>query len=115
MFGGMVIGFFLKLVLRIFCITLNPIWTSSITNIIIFTVGIICAIDRATFILEISDKESDEEARVTNTPTLSWVTVALGMGSWFFLAQWLFGEVSVISRYTGTGAPSWSVMPVPGG
>ncbi len=118
MFWGLMIGFFLRLVLRIAFFTLNPLWTSSASNIIIFCVGILCAVDRAKFISTLDTKNTEETENIEHIPSQSWsswVTVALGTGAWLFVAQWLFGEVSVISRYTGGSVPSFSVSPIPGG
>ena len=112
----MIIGFIVKLVLRIAFVTLNPLWTSSGTNITIFVIGIICVMDRSAVIIGLNDKDNPEnQPAKESVPFSSWFTIALGIGAWFFMAQWLFGEVSVISRYTGTGFPSWSILPVPGG
>lgn len=114
-FGGMVIGFFIKLVLRIAFFTLNPLWTSAATNIAIFAFGLVSVIDRSMFISEIEAEHGHLENEKKPVPFSSWIVIALGIGAWFFMAQWLFGEVSVISRYTGTGFPSLSILPVPGG
>jgi len=84
---------------------------------VIFLIGMICVIDRAAFIILLNEKDDspDNKAPISTVPFSSWITIALGIGSWFFMVQWLFGEVSVISRYTGSGSPSWNVLPVPGG
>ena len=84
---------------------------------VIFLIGMICAIDRAAFTILVNEKDDSPDNRTPDAPVpfSSWITIALGIGAWFFVAQWLFGEVSVISRYTGSGFPSWSVLPVPGG
>ena len=115
-FGGMVIGFILKLVLRIAYVTLNPLWTSTGTNTMIFLLAMACVIDRSKVIMSLKEEETDDrnEARLV-MPVSTWVAVGCGLGAWFFMAQWLFAEVSVVSRYTGTAFPSLTILPVPGG
>ena len=116
-FWGLTVGFFLKLVLRIIFMSLNPIWTSSTTNVIIFAIGILCAVDRASFVLNLDHESTinQTEERAKSPALLQWVTVAFGAGAWLFFAQWLFAEVSVVSRYTGSEFPATCLMPVPGG
>eukprot|EP00794_Sanderia_malayensis_P007604 gene7604-8444_t len=116
-FWGLAIGFFIRLIIRMAFQSLNPLWTSSSYNIAIFIIALACAVDRAVFINSLSMETSDESVSKPSytQPWSTWMPVALGAGAWLFIAQWLFGEVSVISRYTGDSQPSWSVPPVPGG
>ena len=113
-YWGLVIGFFLKLVLQIAGTSLNPIWSISKVNIAFFCIGLLCVVDRAYWLYRNRNCNEPPKAKI-GTSFFQWLMIGLGSGAWFFFAQWIYGEVSVVSRWTVSGYPNHGLPPNPYG
>ncbi|XP_022086464.1 PGAP2-interacting protein-like [Acanthaster planci] len=109
-FWGLMIGFFALLVSRVWYVSLNPTWSDARANSIIITLGVIATIDRF-----LSVEYPEPQAEPDPAMASSWRRTAMGFGSLLFLTHWLFGEVSVICRWTVKGVPYPGPSPFPGG
>ncbi len=45
----------------------------------------------------------------------NWLLVGIGFGSLLFNIQWVFGDLSVVSRWASTGFPDQAPEPIPFG
>lgn len=45
----------------------------------------------------------------------NWFLVAIGFGSLLFVLQWVFGDLSVVSRWASNGYPNQAPDPIPYG
>ena len=114
-FWGTMLGFFVMLSLRIAHVSLNPIWWSPTFNTVIFVVGVVMTISQSLFI---SSHSSTLKSKGTSTTPIEfhrWLRISIGFSSLFWLTHWVFGEVSLVSRWVGTGAPDAGPHPNPWG
>uniref|UniRef100_A0A8B9BB87 PGAP2-interacting protein n=1 Tax=Anser brachyrhynchus TaxID=132585 RepID=A0A8B9BB87_9AVES len=102
---GFILGKIMLLVLRIWYTSLNPVWSSQAANTVILTLGFIAAVERIYSGKCIRKQEANNTGNgvreIASQP--NWLLSGIAFGSLMFLTVWIFGEVSLISR--------WAVMP----
>ncbi|XP_077984220.1 PGAP2-interacting protein-like [Glandiceps talaboti] len=109
-FWGFMLGYIALLSSRIWYISITPAWSDDTSNTVILTLGVIAVVDRF-----IAYEYPQPEAKPTSDRTPNWRHCAFGFGSLMFLTQFLYGEVSIISRWVGTGHPITGPGPNPWG
>ena len=114
-FWGVIIGFFVMLALRIVHVSLNPIWWSPTFNTLTVAIGAFVTVSQLFFISGHTSTFKSKECAVHVAKWHQWLRISVGFSSLFFLTHWVFGEVSLVSRWVGTGAPYAGPSPNPWG
>uniref|UniRef100_A0A8C9FB34 Uncharacterized protein n=1 Tax=Pavo cristatus TaxID=9049 RepID=A0A8C9FB34_PAVCR len=105
---GFILGKMMLLVLRIWYTSLNPVWSSQAANTVMLIIGLVAAAERIYSGKHIIAKK----ATVSQT---NWLLSGIAFGSLMFLTVWIFGEVSLISRWAVSGHPHTGPDPNPYG
>ncbi|XP_052283467.1 PGAP2-interacting protein-like [Dreissena polymorpha] len=108
---GMLLGFLAFVSSRIWFVTFVPTWWCNTSNSAVIAVGIIAVIDQ---FLEGSPSVANA-ASAGPMQRGPWVTTGLGFGSLLYLMNWVFGEVSLITRWTVQPYPNNGPEPYPWG
>uniref|UniRef100_A0A663LZT7 PGAP2-interacting protein n=1 Tax=Athene cunicularia TaxID=194338 RepID=A0A663LZT7_ATHCN len=97
---GFILGKIMLLVLRIWYTSLNPVWSSQAANTVIRTISFLQQ--------QSGDKRKEEASKLGNAVREAvsqhhWLLSGIAFGSVMFLTLWIFGEVSLISRWAVSG------------
>ncbi|XP_069712136.1 PGAP2-interacting protein isoform X2 [Phaenicophaeus curvirostris] len=114
---GFMLGKIMLLVLRIWYTSLNPVWSSQAANTVILALGFIAAVERI-YSGEVKGKVEGNRTGNAVRETVSnphWLLSGIAFGSLMFLTVWIFGEVSLISRWAVSGHPHTGPDPNPYG
>ncbi|XP_031444612.1 PGAP2-interacting protein [Phasianus colchicus] len=114
---GFILGKMMLLVLRIWYTSLNPVWSSQAVNTVMLVIGLVAAVERI-YSVEGERKRGANSTGNTVRETVSqpnWLLSGVAFGSLMFLTVWIFGEVSLISRWAVNGHPHTGPDPNPYG
>ncbi|CAF1194292.1 unnamed protein product [Rotaria sordida] len=126
------ISFFFFLSLRICFLSIMPAWSGVIANLIHFLIGVGTIIDQfgrdnimwqllPPISFDLSSTKSTlginplRSASRENILQPNWLLVGIGFGSLLFNLQWVFGDLSVVSRWASNGYPNQALDPIPYG
>ncbi|XP_069780787.1 PGAP2-interacting protein-like isoform X3 [Narcine bancroftii] len=111
---GFILGHILHLVIRIWYTSLDPLWTCNTFNSLMLALGTIVTLERihSDFHLE---KEMKSSVEKMESDWRNWLVSGAAFGSLQFLIHWIFGEVSLVSRWAVRGHPHSGPDPNPYG
>ncbi|XP_051889368.1 PGAP2-interacting protein-like isoform X2 [Pristis pectinata] len=118
-FWGFILGHILQLVLRIWCTSLNPLWTCNMFNSFTLALGTIVTLERICSdfqkIPQMEEEMKSPVEKIALDNQHNWLVSGAAFGSLHFLMHWIFGEVSLVSRWAVSGHPNAGPDPNPYG
>ncbi|CAM4752299.1 unnamed protein product [Rotaria magnacalcarata] len=123
------ISFFLFLSLRVCFSSIMPAWSSVTANLVHFLIGLVMIVDqfgRDNTMWQLLPAISfDSSAKLGANPLRSssrqdilqpnWLLLGIGFGCLLFNLQWVFADISVVSRWASNGFPNQALDPIPYG
>uniref|UniRef100_A0A4W3ILB2 PGAP2-interacting protein n=1 Tax=Callorhinchus milii TaxID=7868 RepID=A0A4W3ILB2_CALMI len=106
---------FLLLAIRIWFTSLNPVWHYTAFNAAILSLGVIVTLDRLHSDFQKYPLETEGRTSRERKACFRWTIPAAAYGSLLFLTHWIFGEVSLVSRWAVSGHPRSGPDPNPCG
>ncbi|XP_042197748.1 PGAP2-interacting protein [Callorhinchus milii] len=112
---GFILSHFLLLAIRIWFTSLNPVWHYTAFNAAILSLGVIVTLDRLHSDFQKYPLETEGRTSRERKACFRWTIPAAAYGSLLFLTHWIFGEVSLVSRWAVSGHPRSGPDPNPYG
>ena len=112
---GFLLAHILLLSLRIWWVSLNPVWTDKNVNSLVLVLGLLSVVE---FLYSNEELKTTKQQRRESTVAMessSWPLVGIGAGSLLFLTHWVYSEVSVVFRWAVSGHPDTGLEPNPWG
>nr|XP_056711723.1 PGAP2-interacting protein [Euleptes europaea] len=113
---GFILGKVFLVVLRIWYTSLNPVWNCKMFNTTIMMLGFIVVLEQAfTGVREKKEAHKNVNTAKETIHRPNWALSGAAFGSLMFLTFWIFGEVSLVSRWAVSGHPQPGPDPNPHG
>jgi hypothetical protein len=113
---GFLLAHILLLSLRIWWVSLNPLWANDNINLIAIFLGMLAVAEFYHYSSsERKPKEKPKKEQCQEHSQPGWPIVGIGAGSLLFLTHWVFGEVSVVFRWSVSSYPDVGPSPNPWG
>lgn len=114
---GHILGLYAFIVSRIWFVTFVPVWWTPFTNSTVIAIAAIATIDRIICDYQESNKKviknSTKKPEETAGVQPIWLLTGIGFGSLLFLIHWVFGEVSLVTRWSIQEYPNTGPLPYP--
>ncbi|ELT95898.1 hypothetical protein CAPTEDRAFT_227654 [Capitella teleta] len=109
-YWGLMLGLFAFIGSRIWFVSFVPVWWNNQSNAVVLAIGVIASISKIS--------QGDDHSPlicVKREEQHGCLAVSAALGSLFYLTHSLFGDVSIVSRWSVTSYPHPGPMPNPWG